>query len=63
MLTFYISGDYDLIMLYIKRLYMWYNDDEVCFTVLKMMAIFVGNNSITLIFKKTKLFFKECFSI
>jgi len=62
-LTFYISGDYDLIMLYIKRLYMWYNDDEVCFTVLKMMAIFVGNNSIILIVKKTKLFFKECFSI
>ncbi|CAI6348534.1 unnamed protein product [Macrosiphum euphorbiae] len=32
-----IGCDYDLIMLY-----MWYNDDEVCFTVLKMMAIFVG---------------------
>ncbi|XP_060860613.1 proton-coupled folate transporter-like [Metopolophium dirhodum] len=37
-----IGCDYDLIMLYIKESFMWYNDEEVCFTVLKTMAIFVG---------------------
>jgi len=37
-----IGCDYDLIMIYIKRSNNWYNDQEVYFTVLKMMAIFFG---------------------
>uniref|UniRef100_A0A2S2NIB9 Uncharacterized protein n=1 Tax=Schizaphis graminum TaxID=13262 RepID=A0A2S2NIB9_SCHGA len=37
-----IGCDYDLLMIYIKQSNHWYNDEEVYFTILKMMAIFVG---------------------
>ncbi|XP_025190902.1 uncharacterized protein LOC112591329 isoform X2 [Melanaphis sacchari] len=37
-----IGCDYDLLMIYIKHSNYWYNDEEVYFTVLKMLAIFFG---------------------